>query len=97
MAEWTQSVEQPDPADEDLIRLLCRRDAHETTLVELQDGRRLTVFNIAWGYDLGDEHAHVTTNISPFQDGYAIDFFFTDEVRRVVDADTGVVLWGPPE
>jgi hypothetical protein len=45
------------------------------------------VRNIAWGYDIGDEFAHVTTNVSPAVEGASIDFFFTSEVRAVIDED----------
>jgi hypothetical protein len=52
------------PVDEELIDLLVRREGM-TTEVVLRDGRRLRVVNIAWGYDDGDAHAHVTTYVSP--------------------------------
>lgn len=77
-------VDQPEPTDSELIELLVRRDGQPTT-VELQDGRRLLVRNIAWGYDAGDAHAHVTTNISPSVDGQSTDFFLTSEVVGVLD------------
>ena len=77
-------VEQPEPADKDLIELLTTRDG-QPTFVKLRDGRRLSVINIAWGYDMGDEYAHVTTNVSPSVDGEAVDFFFTNEVVAVLD------------
>lgn len=77
-------MEQPQPSDNDLIALLVRRDG-QRTLIELRDGRRLSVVNIAWGYDMGDEHAHVTTNVSPSLKGEPIDFFFTNEVVAVQD------------
>src|SRR5262245_18554217 len=47
-------------ADSELIALLRGRDGPPTD-VPLRDGRRLRVFNIAWGYDDGDLWAHVTT------------------------------------
>jgi hypothetical protein len=40
----------------------------------LSGGETLSVFNIVWGYDLGDGFAHVTTNISPEIAGTSIDF-----------------------
>ncbi|MFF9351545.1 hypothetical protein [Streptomyces sp. NPDC014734] len=52
----------------------------------------LTVFNIAWGYDLGDEYAHITTNISPDVDGESVDFFFTGSLAAIVDPASGSVL-----
>ncbi|MFI9240591.1 hypothetical protein [Streptomyces sp. NPDC053079] len=83
--------EQPPPKDDAILQLLQDRDGVATEVV-LRDGMKLTVFNIAWGYDLGDEYAHVTTNISPDVDGGAIDFFFTTTVAAVVDPATGTVL-----
>jgi len=75
-----------------IVALLQSRDGQETA-VELSQDRRLFVFNIAWGDDLGDEFEHITTNISPSVDGAPIDLFFTDEVARVVDPVSGEILW----
>lgn len=77
-------MNQPKPADTELIELLQRRDGHRTILV-LRGGRRLSVINIAWGYDIGDEYAHVTSNTSPGIDGESVDFFSTSEVEIVLD------------
>ncbi|MDX6430238.1 MAG: hypothetical protein QOE54_2604 [Streptosporangiaceae bacterium] len=79
------------PRDEAILRLLQQRDGLASEVV-LSDDTRLTVFNIAWGYDIQDEYAHVTTNISPDVEGAAIDFFFTESVRAIVDPANGVVL-----
>lgn len=76
--------DQPPPRDSQLIELFQRRDGLATVVV-LRDGQRLTVHNIAWGYDMGDQFAHVTSNISPFVAGEPIEFFFTSEVRDVLD------------
>jgi hypothetical protein len=62
-------------------------------MVRLADDRLLRVLNIAWGYDLGDDHAHVTTNISPSEAGADIDFFFTCEIEELSDC-AGRVLIG---
>lgn len=64
--------------------------------MDVQDEDTLTVFNIAWGYDLGDEYAHITTNASPFVAGQSIGFFFTDKVIEVRDASTGRILYSRP-
>lgn len=53
-----------EPADIEVITLLASRDGIPT-VVTLNTGSQCTVHNIAWGYDVGDEYAHVTTNISP--------------------------------
>lgn len=84
----------PPPVDDDLINFLAQRDG-VTTEVVLRDDRRLSVVNIAWGYDEGDAHAHVTTNVSPSVPDASVDFFFTNEVVTVVDPLTGDVLLEP--
>jgi hypothetical protein len=86
------SYEQPEPVDQGLIDLFNGRDGERSEVV-LRDGRRLGVFNIAWGYDLGDVFAHVTTNVSPFVDGMPMDFFFTEDVVSVLDPRSGEVLY----
>ena len=61
------------------------------------DGSVLIVHNIAFGYDAGDEHAHVSTNVSPRVDGTIFDFFFTDAVISLIDPENGRVLLALPE
>ncbi|GHF00499.1 hypothetical protein GCM10017786_36690 [Amycolatopsis deserti] len=80
----------PPPRDDAIIQLLRQRDGVLTHVV-LRDGKRLDVWNIAWGYDLGDEYAHVTTNISPDIDRQ-IDFFWTVDITAIVDPATGESL-----
>ena len=62
----------------------------------LRNGNVLTVFNIAWGYDMGDEYAHVTSNVSPAVEGTAVDLFFTNDVDHVLDPATGVIVFTWP-
>jgi hypothetical protein len=88
-------VGQPPPLDEVLLTLLQRRDGVPSDVV-LRDGTRLTVFNIAWGYDLGDQFAHVTTNVSPDVSGAEIGIFCTADVSTLVDPETGAVLYERP-
>jgi hypothetical protein len=83
---------QPAPRGVALLALLQERDGRPSE-VALRDGRRLMIFNIAWGYDIGDEFSHVTTNVSPHIGAAEIDFFFTEDVASVVDPETGVVLF----
>ena len=80
------------PRDVELLRVLRERDGVETVVV-LRDGRRLVVHDIAWGYDIGDEWAHVTTNVSPGVDGASIEFFSTIEVMEMIDPDTNGVIY----
>jgi hypothetical protein len=78
-------------ADQSTIDLLLGRQG-AATWVTLASGARLTVYNIAWGYDMGDEYAHVTTNISPKADGASTDVFFTNEIRSISDPASGETL-----
>ena len=77
--------------DGELIDLLVHRDGRATEVV-CRDGSILTFVNIAWGYDEGESHAHVTTNISPDVIEASMDLFFTHEVTTVRDPLTGAVL-----
>lgn len=77
---------QPDTADADLIDLLNERDGRASVVV-MADGSAITVINIAWGYDMGEDHAHITTNVSPDMPGQSIDFFRTENVARVLSED----------
>ncbi|NHC47141.1 hypothetical protein [Motilibacter aurantiacus] len=70
--------------DQPLIDLLVQRDG-VPSIVVLQDGRRLVVHNIAWGYDADDSYAHVTSNVSPDVPGSSVDFFHTDKVTEILD------------
>jgi hypothetical protein len=81
----------PSPTATNVVQVLRRR-SQVATCVELQDGRELVVWNIAWGQDYEDPEFHVTTNISPSVEGGSIDLFRTDEVRRIVDPVTGAIL-----
>jgi len=53
----------------------------------------MSVRNIAWGYDEGDDWAHITSNISPAIEGAPIDFFSTRDVLRIDDSETGETLF----
>lgn len=71
-----------------------KRRGDEITRVVLESGAELRVWNVAWGYDPGEEVAHVTTNASPPPvDDYDIDFFHASEIVRIEDYETSVVLW----
>jgi hypothetical protein len=78
--------------DEAIVDLLRSRDSLPTE-IRIRDDKVFVAYDIAWGYDVGEEFAHVTTNISPGADGRSIDFFFTNDVERIVDPATGVVLF----
>jgi hypothetical protein len=78
-------------ADDEVINLLVERDGIATT-VTLKNGLGLTVHNIAWGYDIGDEYAYVTTNISPDIEGASVDVFVTNDIESISDPESGKTL-----
>ncbi len=56
--------------------------------------------DVGWGYDRGDDVAHITTNCSPgpspddelpFQ--HHIDDFRADEITKIEDVETGTILF----
>ena len=71
-------------ADKTMIDLLRKRDG-VLTYVRMNNGTIYRVLNIAWGYDMGDPYAHVTTNISPSLPETTVDFFFTKDVHSILD------------
>lgn len=75
-----------------VLSTLRSRDGVVTSAL-LADGRRVLVRNIAWGYDRGDEQAHITTNISPGAEGDEVDFFYTSDVSELSDPETGAILF----
>jgi len=81
---------------ETILRVLRKRDGIATSVL-LTDGEILRVVNIAWGYDTGAVHAHVTTNISPQIEGETVGFFRTDEVRALLDPVIQTVQYAPPD
>ena len=70
--------------DQQIIDLLKARDGKLTHL-RMKSGSVLKVYNIAWGYDLGIAHAHVTSNISPAIPDSTVDFFHTNDIVSVMD------------
>jgi hypothetical protein len=82
------------PSNGETVSRILQERCGQWSLVELRDGRRFRVFDIAWGRDIGDEFDHVTTNVSPGPSGeHTIDFFFTSEVGRIEEEETGRVLF----
>ena len=74
-----------------ILKVLEKR-CGENTNVHLSDGKVLLVTDIAWGQDIGDDFAHVTTNVSPPQNELPVDFFYTNEVVKIVDTETEMVI-----
>lgn len=82
------------PSDDDKVTSILKERCGVWSIVELRDGKRFRVFDIAWGRDMGDEHDHITTNISPGPpEGAPFDFFFTSNVVRIIDETTETVLF----
>lgn len=81
------------PKDKDLIDLMIARDGRWTR-VRLRTGEEFRVLNIAWGYDEGEEWAHVTTNVSPApNEETEINVFSTSDVVSATDEATGAVVF----
>ena len=74
---------QTEHKDKSIIDIFQSRNGLETK-VELKSGKQISIWNIAWGYDIGDEFAHITTNISPNIENATIDFFFTNEISKIL-------------
>jgi hypothetical protein len=86
------------PESEDRASKVLQERCGRWTVVELTENRTFRVFDIAWGRDMGDEFDHITTNTSPGpKEPHAIDFFFTSDVLRIVDPETGAVLFSNEE
>jgi hypothetical protein len=84
------------PAHATALDILKQRNG-EPSDVTLTSGRVVRVYNIAWGYDLGDPVAYITTNISPVpQIDHTSDFFFANEIAQIVDPDNGAVWFELP-
>ena len=84
--------EQPPVADAALVAVLGARDG-QLTDATLHDGRAISFLNVAWGYDLGERYAHITTNVSPRCDELSVDFFYSSEVVSIADPPGGAILW----
>ena len=81
--------------DADLISKLVERDGVPTIAV-FKSGKETTIHNIVWGCDFGDEFAHITTNITPNINGAEIDFFFTHELKALLDGETRAPIFSLP-
>ena len=72
------------------LDILKSRDG-ELIKVITSDGTTYRVWNIAWGYDLGTDVAHITANISPGVEGEEVHFFHANEIVSMVDLESGAV------
>lgn len=78
--------------DQNIIDILISRDG-QPTVVHLADKRVLKIWNIAWGYDIGDDFAHITTNISPEIKNSNIYYFNINEIQKIEDQTNGKTLY----
>ena len=75
-----------------IVKILENR-CGQSTMVYLEDGQILNVNDIVYGYDLGEDFAHITTNISPPVDGIEIDFFYVNQVIKIEDSEVGKIIY----
>ncbi|MER8570337.1 hypothetical protein NKH85_20440 [Mesorhizobium sp. M0924] len=74
-----------------VIKLLVSRNG-SNSLVTLTNGTTHRVLNIVYGRDLGEQFDHISTNVTPPQEGLESDFFYASEVQEIA-AEDGVVLF----
>lgn len=78
--------------DKEVLKVLRARDGVGTQIT-LWDGRKVSVWNIAEGYDIGEAYSNLTTNISPSIEGATIDLINTSKIAQVSDPLTQEVLY----
>lgn len=78
--------------DKILIETIRSQDGHEL-IIQLINGEIKTVWNIAWGYDNGDDFAHITTNISPAIKGASIDIFYSYDIARIIKVENNSTIY----
>ena len=78
--------------DIDQVTAILRDRSGMLTHATLAGGRRIAIWNIAWGRDDGAGCDHITTNMSP-PTGGPIDFFMTDTVLLLEDAASGISFY----
>lgn len=75
------------------LDILKSRDS-KWTVVRLHGGDVCRVHSIAWGYDLGDEIAHITTNTNlESSESHTIDFFYANQIAEINDDESGELLF----
>jgi hypothetical protein len=74
------------------LRNILLERAGKLTIVEAQGGKRFEVMNISYGRDFGSLYDYITTNMDP-KWGSSYDFFLTNEISHISDAETGETLF----
>ena len=77
--------------DKAIIEFLKHRTG-KSTIAKIKNGSLFTIWNIVFGYDMGDEYAHITTNINPGIPGAEIDILFTSDIVEFIDLDNNNVI-----
>ncbi len=78
--------------DNKIIKLFKENDS-KLLEIELENEKVLKVWNIAWGYDLKDEFAHITSNISPKIEDSQIDIFYTNDIVKIFDFNSKEIIY----
>jgi hypothetical protein len=66
----------------------------EWSRVLLKSGKVCKVYDVAWAFDLSDQVAKITTNISPGPDEpHSVDTFRADEVVKIEDSRSGEICF----
>lgn len=76
-----------------VLAALLESRAGVRTTVQLADGQEILSLNSAWGRDLGEDWEHVYLNMSPSVEDLPTEFVLTRDVVRVLDTETGEVLY----
>ncbi|MBK7213676.1 MAG: hypothetical protein IPH88_10375 [Bacteroidales bacterium] len=69
--------------DSHLVEMFNFFQDKELTVI-LNNGDELKVWNSAAGYDELDDFAHISSNVSPSMEGRTIDYFYTNEIKRIL-------------
>lgn len=78
----------------ELVSTILQQRCGAITEVLLSGNRVIAVHNVAWGRDMGASFDHFTSNISPPPSQFhTVDFFYANEVIRLVAKETGHVLF----
>lgn len=78
--------------DQAIIDIFIQHDGLPLEVKTIK-GNNYKVWNIAWGYDMEAEYAHITSNISPFIAKASSAFFFTNEIVSIFLVDTNEQLF----
>jgi hypothetical protein len=79
-------------ADKPIIECFRSLD-NRKSIVKLEDGKSFVVWNIVYGYDMGEDFAYITTNINPTIAGTSIDGFCTNEIAEIINPENQEVIF----